>query len=112
MEQAGLLRVQTGEVVIAYDADTAGHAATLRGLAGFKEGGMQRAGRRNSPRDMDPDDFIRQRGAPGLSTRKFWQKALPLVDYQLKKTREKYQGCMIPQGQDFLLPGSRKALAE
>lgn len=87
-EQAGLLRVQAAEVVIAYDADTAGDAATLRGLEILKKAGCA-VRVAELPRDMDPDDFIRERGGEAFS-RDIIGKALPLVDYRLKKAREKH----------------------
>lgn len=110
MEQAGLLRVQTGEVVIAYDADTAGQAATWRGLQVLKKAGciVQIA---ELPTGMDPDDFIRQKGAQAFQE-EIIAKALPLVDYQLKKTREKYKGEQGTQGKISYSQEAVKILAE
>lgn len=87
-EQAKLLRVQAEEVVIAYDADAAGDAATLRGLEILKKAGCT-VRVAELPRDMDPDDYIRERGGEAFSS-EIIGEALPLVDYRLKKSREKY----------------------
>ncbi len=88
MEQARLLKSQAEEVIIVYDADTAGQAATWRGLQILKEAGcLVRVA--SLPTSMDPDDFIRNNGAE-IFLDKIISKALPLIDYQLKKTKQKY----------------------
>lgn len=109
-EQAGLLRVQTGEVVIAYDADTAGQAATWRGLHVLKRAGcIVRIA--ELPTGMDPDDFIRQRGAAAFQEQVL-KKALPLTEYQLKKTKEQYGGVHDTQGKISYSKEAVKILAE
>ncbi len=88
MEQARLLKAQAEEVIIVYDADIAGQAATWRGLDILKAAGcLVRVA--DLPSGMDPDDFIRSNGAE-VFLNKIIAKALPLIDYQLKKAKEKY----------------------
>jgi DNA primase len=79
-EQGRLLRRYTTEAVIAYDADAAGVAATLRGLDMLQELGY-RVKVVTIPEGKDPDEYIRNRG------RREWdalvEKAPPLVEYRL-----------------------------
>ncbi|MGQ9824523.1 MAG: DNA primase, partial [Desulfotomaculales bacterium] len=80
VEQGRLLRRYTTEAVIAYDADAAGVAATLRGLDMLQELGY-RVKVVTIPEGKDPDEYIRNRG------RREWdalvEKAPPLVEYRL-----------------------------
>ncbi|MBS4022781.1 MAG: DNA primase [Dethiobacter sp.] len=79
--QARMLRNQAEEVIIVYDADTAGQAATWRGLQVLRQAGcMVRVGR--LPEGLDPDDYIRTRGAESFK-QEILAKSLLLVDYQL-----------------------------
>ncbi len=88
MEQARLLKSQAEEVIIVYDADIAGQAATWRGLDILKNAGcLVRVA--DLPSGMDPDDFIRSNGAE-IFLNKIISKALSLIDYRLKKARQKY----------------------
>jgi DNA primase len=86
--QARLLRNQAEEVVIVYDADAAGQAATWRGLQTLRQAGcLVKVGR--LPLGQDPDDFIRARGGDVFRSEVI-EKALLLVDYQLVSLTEKY----------------------
>ncbi|MGB9904908.1 MAG: toprim domain-containing protein [Desulfotomaculales bacterium] len=80
VEQGRLLRRYTTEAVIAYDADAAGVAATLRGLDMLQELGY-RVKVVTIPEGKDPDEYIRNRG------RREWdalvEKAPSLVEYRL-----------------------------
>lgn len=51
------------EAIVIYDGDRAGEAASLRGLEVFLEEGMNVKLIRMPP-GQDPDDFVRQKGAP------------------------------------------------
>lgn len=79
--QARLLRQNSREVVIAYDPDTAGQAAVLRGLDILGSAGC-RVKVAQLPEGRDPDDYIREKGA-GLFQEEILDPALPLVDYRL-----------------------------
>ncbi|MEW6183055.1 MAG: DNA primase [Bacillota bacterium] len=78
-EQARLLLRYTGSVVIAYDNDAAGTAATLRGLDILQESGF-RVRVVIIPQGKDPDDFLRAGG------RDAWEnavgQAMPLIDFK------------------------------
>jgi len=84
--QAKLLRNQAEEVIIVYDPDTAGQAATWRGLQILRQAGcLVRVGR--LPAGQDPDDYIRKRGADSFR-QDVLDGALFLVDYQLTHLAE------------------------
>jgi DNA primase len=86
--QAKLLRNQAEEVIIVYDSDTPGQAAAWRGLQILRQAGcLVKAGR--LPAGMDPDDFIRRRGAEAFR-REVLEGALLLVDYQLARLAESH----------------------
>jgi len=86
--QARLLRNQAEEVVIVYDADTAGQAATWRGVQVLRQAGcLVKVGR--LPVGLDPDDYIRRFGGDGFR-RDVISKAMLLVDYQLASLTEHF----------------------
>lgn len=64
-EQARLMKRYAPEVWISYDGDPAGQKAALRALDILEPTGL-RAKVIDYPQGMDPDDFIRQRGAAGF----------------------------------------------
>jgi len=61
MEQATLLRKFTSEVILAYDADTAGISATGRGVGLLESAGLS-VKSLILPEGKDPDEFIRLKG--------------------------------------------------
>lgn len=84
--QGRLLRSQAETVVIAYDADSAGEAATWRGLKILRDAGcMVRVA--ELPAGSDPDSLIREKGAAQFL--KLIGNAAPLVEYQLSKIKER-----------------------
>ncbi len=86
--QARLLRSQAEEVIIVYDPDAAGQAATWRGLQVLRQAGcLVRVGR--LPSGLDPDDYIRAHGAEAFR-HEVLDKALLLVDYQLAALAAQY----------------------
>jgi DNA primase len=86
--QARILRNQTEEVIIVYDPDAAGQAATWRGLQVLRQAGcLVRVGR--LPQGLDPDDYIRTHGAEAFG-REVLAKSLLLVDYQLAALTARY----------------------
>jgi len=54
------------EAVVVYDGDSAGQAASLRGLEVFVEGGLS-VKLVALPEDLDPDDFLRDKGIDAFS---------------------------------------------
>lgn len=93
-EQAQMLRRVTERVVIAYDGDAAGQAATRRGLGLLAEAGLEvrvatlEAGK-------DPDDVLQKEGVGAF--RKVLAEALPLMEYNLKRAQTTYD-IRSPQG--------------
>lgn len=84
---AQLFKRYCEEVIIAYDADTAGEAATIRGMDILNEAGCKV--RVISLGDkMDPDDYIRNFGTDNFKNK--IKKALPLVDYKIEQIKSKY----------------------
>lgn len=85
-EQARLLARFTGEAFVAYDADAAGQAATLRGFARLREAGLN-VRLVSLPEGRDPDECLRADGPEAF--RQALQSALPLVEYLFQTaTRE------------------------
>ncbi len=84
--QARLLRSQANTVIIAYDADSAGEAATWRGLKILKDAGCT-VRVAELPAGSDPDSLIREKGAAEFL--KFTRSAVPLVEYQLSRLKER-----------------------
>lgn len=86
-EQARLIKRYVNQVYIAYDGDSAGQKATLRGLDILEGQGLEvkvirfREGK-------DPDEFIRAYG-PG-EFKKAVREALPLVDYKLEMLKSEF----------------------
>lgn len=85
INQAKLIKRYVDKVVIAYDADLAGQAATLRGLDILKQAGLD-VMVLTVPEGKDPDEYIRNNGKDAFV--KLLSKALPLIDYRISKVRE------------------------
>lgn len=86
-EQARLIRRSTNNVVMLYDADKAGEAATLRGLEIFLEEGMDVKIVR-LPEGHDPDSYVREQGAGRF--RSELSAAKTLFEYKLSVLKQKY----------------------
>lgn len=86
-EQCRLLRAQAERVITAYDADSAGEAATWRGLALLQSTGclVEVA---DLPAGADPDTLIRKEGPERF--KKYLDEAVSLVEYRLKRLEAKY----------------------
>jgi len=85
-EQGRLLINYSRNVVIAYDSDAAGVAATIRGLELLQEIGCQ-VRVVNIPDGKDPDDFLRRHGYQAWES--LIDQALPLVEYKLRQAAGK-----------------------
>ncbi|MCC7492924.1 MAG: DNA primase [Fimbriimonadaceae bacterium] len=80
-EHLRLLRRHTAQVVLCYDGDKAGVAATERAAAAFIEEGVD--GRVLSlPGGQDPDDYLRSAGSAAFA--QLLQDPPDLVDYRLR----------------------------
>lgn len=79
-KQAGLLNRYVSIVYIAYDADTAGARATLRGLEILKEKGLD-VRVIQLPKNTDPDDFIKEEGKREFQ--KLKEDSLSLIEFKV-----------------------------
>jgi DNA primase len=85
-EQCKLLRQQAEQVIVAFDSDTAGQMATLRGLEILYDTGCDVRILR-LPDGKDPDDFIRAHGVEGFQ--RCIDEAMPLVEFKLRRAIER-----------------------
>lgn len=85
--QARTLRAQAEEVIIAYDADSAGEAATERGLDILNNSGC-RVKVAVFPEGFDPDSFIRSKGKEAFES--ILEEARPLTEYRVQNLKEKF----------------------
>ncbi|WP_422444167.1 DNA primase [Thermoanaerobacterium sp. DL9XJH110] len=83
-EQANTLKRFSKGVVLAYDADSAGQAATLRGMDILAREGL-RVKILRLPEGKDPDEFIRLRGRKAFQEQ--LTKAIDLVSFKLDLAR-------------------------
>lgn len=67
------------EAIVVYDGDKAGQQASLKGLEVFLEGGMN-VRLVKMPEGYDPDDWIKQKGAPAFQ--ELLDKALDFFDFK------------------------------
>ncbi len=81
-DQARMIRLNAEHVTICYDADDAGQAAADRGLEVLKERGCL-VKVAQMPPGMDPDDFLRKRGAEAFRE-EILAEALPLPAFKLE----------------------------
>jgi len=83
-KQAQLLKKYTGSVILSYDADAAGHAATERGIDILNQEGL-RVKILSLPEGKDPDEVIREEGV------QFFQKLLDtsvdIISFKLQKAK-------------------------
>ncbi len=85
--QGRLLRKYAGQVIISYDSDGAGQAATIRGLEILKNLGcdvriLQMEGAK------DPDEYVIKFGSGGFKL--LIDKAISLVEFKIKVLKNKY----------------------
>lgn len=79
-EQTKMLKRYAEEAVLAYDADSAGQNATIRGMEILQEGGLQ-VRILKMPSGHDPDSFIKEKGGPQFDL--LLVKALNLTDFKI-----------------------------
>ncbi len=98
--QARSLRSQTDSAVTAYDSDSAGQAATWRGLSILQSTGCL-VHVAELPEGSDPDDYIREKGSEAFL--KILRQATPLMEYRLAQLKRRY---------DLSEPGRRREYLE
>ncbi len=81
-EQCRIIRQQAQQVIVAFDMDTAGQLATLRGLQKLYDSGCD-VRVLQLPEGKDPDEFIRTHGAPAFVER--IEQAVPLIEFRLSR---------------------------
>lgn len=82
--QGRILKKYAEEIVISYDADTAGQAATMRGLDLLSDIGCK-VKVLMVPDGKDPDEYIRKNGPNGF--KKLVESAYSLVEYKIRNLR-------------------------
>lgn len=87
-EQARLIKRYADRVIISYDADTAGQAATLRGLNILKDAGLD-VFIINIPKGKDPDEFVRSEGKDVFM--ECVENAMPLTEYLIRRRSEGFE---------------------
>lgn len=85
-EQCKLLHQQAQQVVVAFDTDTAGQMATIRGLEKLYDTGCDVRIMR-IPDGKDPDEYIRTHGVAGFQ--RCVAEAMPLIEFKLKLAMER-----------------------
>lgn len=84
-QQAKLLKRYANEIIIAYDSDTAGQRATLKGLSILeKEGCIVKV--LTLPKGMDPDEFIRKEGQDAFNS--LVDSSLSLIEYKIYNVKK------------------------
>lgn len=81
---AELFKRYCEEVIIAYDSDSAGEAATIRGMDILNEVGCKVRVVKLGDK-MDPDDYIRRFGTDSFKNK--INSALPLIDYKIDQIK-------------------------
>ncbi len=79
--QGKLLKKYTGDVVIAFDSDSAGQAATLRSLDMLDRIGLD-VKVLQIPEGKDPDEYIRKNGSARFG--KLVRESISLVEYKIR----------------------------
>lgn len=83
--QAKLLKRFSNEIIIAYDSDIAGQAATLKGLAILEKEGCN-VKVLTIPSGKDPDEFIRKEGTNAFKER--IMKSISLIEYKIENAKK------------------------
>lgn len=85
INQAKLLKRHVDKVIISFDADFAGQAATIKGLEVLRNEGFDLRVL-IVPSGKDPDEYIKNSGKQAFQ--KLVDDALPLIDYRLKRAKD------------------------
>ncbi len=96
VRQAKLLKRYADKVIISYDADSAGQAATIRGMEILRNEGFD-VRVLTVPSGKDPDEFVRANGKEAFQ--RLMQEAPSLMDYKIKKAGE---GINFKDNQDII----------
>lgn len=94
--QAKLLRRYTRNIVFAYDMDSAGRAATMRGIEILKKQDLN-IKIMKLPEGKDPDEYIKKYGREEFEARV--RESLPATEYMLEQAKS---GCDLGKNEDKL----------
>ncbi|MEG2353390.1 MAG: DNA primase [Clostridium sp.] len=83
--QAKLMKRYVDEVIISYDADLAGKAATIRGLEVLRKEGFE-VKVLTVPQGKDPDEFIKSNGKEAFE--RLVETAVSLIEYRISRAKE------------------------
>ncbi len=97
--QGRILKKYAEEIIISYDADTAGQAATMRGLNLLDDIGCN-VKVLLIPKGKDPDEFIKANGAEAF--KKLLDNALSLAEYKIKVLKSQVDTTAIEGKISFL----------
>jgi len=86
--QAWILKKYSEEVIIAYDSDAAGQAATMRGLDILEEAGCN-VRVLIMPEGKDPDEYVRNNGPEKFKN--LIDRAISLLDYKIGVRRKMHK---------------------
>ncbi|HEY9900247.1 MAG TPA: DNA primase [Pantanalinema sp.] len=110
--QAKSLLRYSKRVVVSYDADKAGQAATDRGIATLEEvagSAMLDVRVLRIPQGKDPDEFLRSHGAEAFE--ELVEGATTLIQYQLDRAIEGAEGSLdTPEGKEAAVQACKKIL--
>ena len=106
--QAWILKKYSEEVIIAYDSDSAGQAATMRGLEILEEAGCN-VRVLIMPEGKDPDEYVRNNGPEKFKN--LIDRAISLLDYKIMVRRNMHNLDTI-EDKLKLLNGIADTLAE
>ena len=84
---ARLIKNYCEKVYLCYDGDSAGQAATIRGLDILHEAGLE-IRVMSLPDKLDPDELIKQRGAEAFS--QCMERAKPLIEFKIDRAKAAY----------------------
>lgn len=107
-EQARMIKRYATEIILAYDADTAGQHATIRGMEILKEAGLKVKVLSLPPGD-DPDSFIKNRGASEFA--KQLDAASNLTDFKISLAIKNYN-LNTPEGKVQAVQSALPQIAE
>ncbi len=98
-EQASILKKYCTEVIIAYDSDAAGQAATLRGMDILADTGCK-VKILTLSEGKDPDEYVRVNGIDRFNEALYSSKSL--IEYRIELLKKKYDITDIEQKIDFV----------
>lgn len=93
-DQAKLIKRYAAEIVLAYDSDTAGQNATIKGMEILQDNGLT-VRVLSMPAGDDPDSFIKNKGASEFQN--LIEKAEVLIDFKINLALKRHN-LFLPEG--------------